>query len=246
MFNKDTWFRDSRQKLGTVLSIDHPSTVEIARDAGWDWLWLDAEHGRFNERSAADACAITQGYLPTFVRVPDALPTTLKRYLDAGADGIIVPQVSSVAEARDIAKAAQYPPEGERSVGIARAHGYGVRFAEALQRRNYGILLQIETAAGVEEADRIAAEPYVDAIVIGPYDLSASFGVPGDIGSAKVQAATARVLAACTAAGKSCGIFAADAGAARAYLQQGFSMVATGIDARLLARAHAALRAELR
>ena len=127
------WLQSGGMKLGTIVTIDHPAIVEIARLAGFDWLWIDGEHGRFNEVSAATACAVTAGGPPTFVRLPDLSATAIKRFLDTGCDGIILPQVSSAAEVDEIARAALYPPRGERSVGIARAQGYGTRFAECLR-----------------------------------------------------------------------------------------------------------------
>lgn len=233
-------------KLGTVLSLDHVATVEIARDAGWDWLWLDAEHGRFNEQSAADACAVTQRAVPTFVRVPDKSETTLKRYLDVGADGIIVPQVSSAEDVRHIAKSALYPPLGQRSVGIARAHGYGRTFNEALQNRSYSLVVQVESMEGTVAIHDVVREPGVDAVLVGPYDLSASCGVPGDVTCAIVQEAIAKVLDACNRAGKPCGIFAASAAAAAVYVQQGFRLIAVGVDSMLLANAHRCTLSEFR
>src|ERR1700758_72739 len=116
-------------KIGTLLSIDHPAVVEIARLAGFDWLWIDGEHGSFNEISAATACAVCASGPPTLVRLPDRSPTAIKRFLDIGCDGIILPQVSSALEVDEIARAALYPPRGERSVGIDRAQGDGTRFA---------------------------------------------------------------------------------------------------------------------
>ncbi len=233
-----SWAQGGVPKIGTILSIDHPAVVEIAKLSGFDWLWIDAEHGRFNELSAATACAITAGHVPTFVRVPDKSETTIKRYLDIGADGIILPQVSSLADARNIAQAALYPPNGQRSVGIARAHDYGLRFAEYVKDRSYSLIAQIENLAGISEVDRIVQEPYIDAIIVGPYDLSGSCGVPGDIACDQVQQGIAVVLAACKRAGKPCGIFAADAAAARIYIAQGFDLVSVGIDTMMLANAY--------
>ncbi len=90
------WLQSGSMKLGTIVTIDHPAIVEIAKLAGFDWLWIDAEHGRFNELNAATACAVTAGGPPTFVRLPDRSATAIKRFLDIGCDGIILPQVSSV------------------------------------------------------------------------------------------------------------------------------------------------------
>jgi 2-keto-3-deoxy-L-rhamnonate aldolase RhmA len=110
-------------KIGTLLSIDHPTIIEIARLAGFDWLWIDGEHGSFNEISAATACAVNSGGPPAFVRLPDRSATTIKRFLDIGSDGIILPQVSGPSAVDEIARAALYPPRGERSIGLTRAQG---------------------------------------------------------------------------------------------------------------------------
>jgi 2-keto-3-deoxy-L-rhamnonate aldolase RhmA len=233
-------------KIGTILAIDHPATIEIATLAGFDWLWVDAEHGRFNELSAATACAINAGGPPMFVRVPDLSETTLKRYLDIGADGLILPQVSSLEDARAIARAALYPPRGQRSVGIGRAHGYGMNFSEYLAGPSGSLIAQIETLGGVSAVDSIVGEPYIDAIIIGPYDLSGSCGVPGDIACRQVQQGIARVLRSCKDAGKPCGIFAATADAAQLYVAQGFDLIGVGLDSLILGNAYRALLAEAR
>ncbi len=147
------WLQSGSVKLGTIVTIDHPAIVEIARLAGFDWLWIDGEHGRFNEVSAAIGVCSGRGGVPMFVRLPDRSATAIKRFLDTGCDGIILPQVSTAAEVDEIAGAALYPPRGERSVGIARAQGYGARFAECLAKQDYAIVVQIESVAGVKNAE---------------------------------------------------------------------------------------------
>ena len=118
------WLQTDGMKLGTIVTIDHPAIVEMARLAGFDWLWIDGEHGRFNEVSAATACAVNAGGTPLFVRLPDRSATAIKRFLDIGCDGIILPQVSSVAEVDEIARAAHcIPPRGERGVGNRTSAG---------------------------------------------------------------------------------------------------------------------------
>jgi 2-dehydro-3-deoxyglucarate aldolase/4-hydroxy-2-oxoheptanedioate aldolase len=229
-------------KIGTLLSIDHPAIVEIARLARFDWLWIDAEHGSFNEVSAATACAVSAGGPPAFVRLPDCSPTMIKRFLDIGCDGIILPQVSTTIELDEIARAALYPPRGERSIGLTRAHGYGLRFSEYLSQKSYAIVIQIESVAGVENATALIEHSVVDAVIIGPYDLSSSFGMPGAIDSAPVAAGISSVLTLCKRAGKPCGIFAATADRARAYAQMQFEMIAVGIDSTTLLTGFTALR----
>ena len=239
------WTANSRPKIGTILTIDHPATIEIASRAGFDWLWIDAEHGRFNELSAATACAIGAGGPPMFVRVPDFSETTLKRYLDIGADGLILPQVSSVEDARAIARAALYPPRGQRSVGIGRAHGYGMNFSGYLAQPGGCLIAQIETLAGVNAADSIVREPCIDAIIVGPYDLSGSYGVPGEVECERVQQGIATVLQSCKQAGKPCGIFAATAESAKRYAAQGFDLIGVGLDSLTLGNAYKALLLDL-
>ena len=236
------WLQSDGIKLGTIVTIDHPAIVEIARLARFDWLWIDGEHGRFNEVSAATACAVNAGGPPTFVRLPDRSATSIKRFLDIGCDGIILPQVSSVAEVDEIARAALYPPVGERSVGIARAQGYGTRFAECLRTQDYAILVQIESATGVRNAEGIISHSSVDAVVIGPYDLSGSFGIPGEIDSPQVVESIARVQAACREAGKPCGIFAATAEKAATYARSGFDLIAVGMDCTVLLGGYTSIR----
>lgn len=238
-----SWVNSRPAKLGTLLTLDNPAVLEIAALAGFDWLWIDAEHGQFNERSAATACAINSSGPPAFVRLPDFAPTTIKRYLDTGCDGIILPQVSTLEDVNAIARAALYPPRGERSIGIARAQGYGATFAECIRQQNYSILVQIETVAGVENAHEIIAHDVVDAILVGPYDLSGSFGIPGQINATQVSDGIARVLSLCKQARKPCGIFAADADKAHAYALQGFDLVAVGMDTTALLSAYRSLRA---
>jgi 2-keto-3-deoxy-L-rhamnonate aldolase RhmA len=237
-----TWATQPLPKVGTLLTLDNPAVIEIARLAGFDWLWIDAEHGQFNDQSAALACAVNSGGPPAFVRLPDHSPTTIKRFLETGCDAIILPLVSSVEEVDAIARAALYPPRGQRSIGIARAQGYGATFSEYLRKKSYAILVQIETAAGVANAAAIIGHEAVDAVVIGPYDLSASLGVPGEIGAPQVTAAIARVHALCREAGKPCGIFAANAEKARDYAAAGFELIVAGIDSNILLNALTSLR----
>lgn len=236
------WLRRAGVKLGTILTIDHPAIVEIAGLAGFDWLWIDGEHGLFNEISTATACAVNGGHIPAFVRLPDRSATAIKRFLDVGCDGIILPQVSSAAEVNDISRAALYPPRGERSLGIARAQGYGTRFPQCLQQQDYLIAVQIETASGVQNAAEIVRHDAVDFVIIGPYDMSGSFGIPGQVDAPQVMDGIAKVQGLCGEAGKPCGIFAGSAEKAKAYVPSGFDLVATGMDSTTLLSGFKAMR----
>ena len=236
-----SWSGSHPARLGTLLTVDNSAVLEVARHAGFDWLWIDAEHGQFDERAAAAACAILAGGPPAFVRLPDFAPTTIKRFLDSGCDGIILPAVSTIEDVHAIARAALYPPHGQRSVGIARAQGYGATFEACLREKQYSVIVQVETAAGVDNAEAILAHNAVDAVLLGPYDLSGSYGIPGQVDAPQVVNGIARVLSLCKRAGKPCGIFAATADKARAYAAQGFDMIAAGIDTTLLLNAYKSL-----
>ena len=133
------------------------------------------------------------------MRVPWNDPVHIKRALDLGCDGIIVPQVKTVDEARLAVAAAKYPPAGIRSVGIARAQQYGMTLQDYVQSANdrVSILLQIEHTDAVAHIDEILAVPGVDAIVVGPYDLSASMGRPGQFAHPEVAEVIAALAKAC-------------------------------------------------
>lgn len=235
------WFYAGGPKLGTVVTLENPAIAELVRIAGFDWAWIDGEHGAFDERGAAMAAAVLAPNVKSFVRVPDKSPTTLKRFLDAGCDGIIVPHVNTRAECDAILQAALFPPHGQRSVGIARAQGYGAYFSESIRTRNYAVIIQIETADGVRNVEDIVSVAGIDAVLIGPYDLSGSLGALGEVDAPLVKDAIARVLAACKAARMPCGIFAGDGQRASTYLAQGFDFVGAGVDTALLLNAYRAL-----
>jgi len=240
------WTRTHVPRFGTLITVDNSAVVEIARLAGFDWLWIDAEHGQFHETGAAVACGLLGGGPPVFVRLPDHAPTTIKRYLDTGCDGIILPAVSTLEDVQKIARAALYAPRGERSVGIARAQGYGAAFELSLRQKNYSIIVQIETVQGVRNARDIVAHDAVDAVIIGPYDLSGSFGIPGQVDAPQVIEAIASVRGVCNAALKPCGIFAATTAKAREYAAEGFDLIAVGIDTTILLNALTDIRRSLR
>lgn len=227
------WLHTGVPKIGTVASIPHPVIAELIKNAGFDWVWIDGEHGGFDPASAATFCAIVQQGSKALVRVPDKSPTTLKRYLDIGPDGIIVPQVNSPEEIDEILRWSLYPPFGERSFGTARAHRYDGSSYDFSGERGFSIIVQIETAAGFRNLDDILRERRIDGVLIGPYDLSGALGVLGQISSTIVQEAIGTILTRCKAASVPCGIFAGNAETAGSYVQQGFDFVGVGLDVSL-------------
>ncbi len=168
--------------IGTWLTLNHPSIAEILADAGFDWLCVDMEHSVTDYTEAQQLIlAIQSKGLKAFVRVGENNTRIIKRVLDAGADGIIVPSVNSAVEAQKAVEAVKYPPFGKRGVGLARAQSYGFGFEHYRDNKSKEIklIVQIEHIDAINELDAIISTEGVDGTFIGPYDLSGSMGKPG-------------------------------------------------------------------
>ena len=168
--------------LGSWITIGHPSVAEVMANAGFDWLCIDLEHSVTDYFEAQQLIMAIQGKgLKAFVRVGENNTRIIKRILDAGADGIIVPNVNSAAEARKAVQALKYPPIGSRGVGLARAQGYGFDFEiyKSQKANEIKLIVQIEHYKAIDELEMILEVEGVDGTFIGPYDLSGSLGKPG-------------------------------------------------------------------
>ena len=171
-----------RASIGSWITLNNASVAEILSDAGFDWLCIDMEHSVTDYAEAQQLILTIQSKgLKAFVRVGENNTRIIKRVLDAGADGIIVPSVNSLEEAEKAVQAVKYPPEGKRGVGLARAQSYGFGFEEYkdIGTKNIKLILQIEHINAIDELDEIIALSGVDGTFIGPYDLSGSMGKPG-------------------------------------------------------------------
>lgn len=232
--------------IGTLVTLEAPAVAERLAEAGFDWLFLDGEHAPLDSARMQAILQAVGGRCPCLIRVPSVDEVWVKQALDIGADGVIVPRIRCADEAMRVVGWCRYPPEGGRSVGVGRAQGYGARFGEYLSRanENIAVVLQIEHADAIDSLEDIAAIKGVDALFVGPYDLSGSLGIPGDVGDASVTATIERVGAACRKYGVSAGIFGIDVDAARPWIARGFTLIAVGIDTVFLgAAAEAALKA---
>jgi 4-hydroxy-2-oxoheptanedioate aldolase len=221
--------------------------TEVAAGSGLDWLLIDMEHSANTLESVLVQLQVVAGYpISPVVRVGSNDVVTIKQVLDLGAQNIIVPMVSSVEEARAAVAATRYPPEGVRGVGSALARSARWNRIDGYLRdsaQHVSLTVQIETAAGVAAAAEIAAVDGVDAVFVGPSDLSASMGLLGQQTHPDVVAAVRSVFAAVRAAGKSVGVNAFDPAAADDYIAAGADFAAVGADVALLARASEALAA---
>ncbi len=225
--------------IGTLITLDSTEAIETLVLCGFDWFFIDLEHSALSLGAAQRLMEVVAGRATTLVRVPENSPVWIKRVLDMGCDGIIVPQVNSATEAKAAVAAAKYPPLGKRSVGIGRAHRYGLGFTEYVAHANTdtSVIIQIEHIDAANAADDILAVPGIDGVQLGPYDLSGSMNLLGQVQSEPVQAALRRAKDACKARHIPFGTFVLRPEAASAEIADGCAMIAIGTDTTLLASA---------
>lgn len=241
--------RNGVPAVGHWISIPSPSIVELMSSFGMDWLLIDTEHGPASWETVEDMIRAMKGTeVVPLIRVAANDPVLIKKALDRGAFGVVVPLVSTADEARRAVSACKYPPEGTRGIAGTRVNRYGMDLHEYFKEWNSQVFVvcQIETEKGVENAEAIAAVPGVDVLFIGPNDLSVNLGCFGQFELPVFRKAVERVLRAAQANGIAAGIMAEGAEDVLARIDQGFRFVAAGTDARLLASAAKATYEELR
>lgn len=182
--------------IGSWITLGHPAIAEIMVKAGFDWLTVDMEHSAITLPEAQQLVQVIElgGCVP-LVRVGAKDPDLIKRVMDTGAHGVIVPMVNTREDAEQAVGSVKYPPQGFRGVGLARAQSYGVDF-EGYKKWNETesiVIVQIEHIKAVENLEAILSVEGVDAFIIGPYDLSASLGVSGQFDHPDVVKALRRV-----------------------------------------------------
>lgn len=231
--------------LGSTITMNSATVAEILSRIGLDWLWLEMEHSSLSEDDVlAMLQAINGSDTSTVVRVAWNDKTLIKRALDLGPDGIIVPLVNSRQEAEDAVRAMKYPPLGERGAGLGRAQAYGLQMGEYLQHANEEVTLipMIEHIDAVRDIEEILAVPGVDSVMVGALDLSGSMNKLGNTADPEVEGAVQKVLAACKKAGKPAGIISVSPEQANERIKQGFTNIIIGIDVLYL---HGAARETL-
>lgn len=240
--------RGGERLLGTMVTLASAASAEVLASVGFDWLFIDGEHGPLETRELEAILQAVGHKVACIVRVPEAAEVPIKRALDLGAHGIIVPQVNSAEQAAAVVRWSRYAPDGARGVGLARAHGYGQSFRDYLSRANdeTAVIVQAEHARAVENIEAIVRVPGVDAVLVGPYDLSASLGKMGQLDDAAVVTAIRRVTDVCRAAGMPLGYFGVTAAAVAPYAALGYTLLVAGVDTLYLANGAKALLGELR
>ncbi len=230
--------RSAREpSFGTWVSSSSLVAVDALRGLGFDWLMVDTEHAPVNPETLAAMVALLQGSGPTpFVRVGNIDQYLVKQALDAGAHGILVPLVSSEAQARAVVSYAKYPPEGIRGAAAAAASRYGRELATYLRTANAEttVGVQIETREALEHLEAIAAVPGVDLLFVGPTDLTLSLGLLDDRTNPKVRDAMRTVVATCERHGKIPGTLVVSLEEKKAAVDLGFRFISLASDIRFL------------
>ncbi|HUY33849.1 MAG TPA: aldolase/citrate lyase family protein [Pirellulales bacterium] len=220
--------------LGPAITLSDPAVTE-ALAPSVDFVWIDLEHNPISlESLAAHLIAARAGGAPALVRVPSSDVAWIKRVLDTGAEAVIVPRIRSADEVREVVSACRYPPQGTRGFGPRRAADYGRRDAVeyvAEANRRVFVAIQIETAEAFLDLDAILAVAGFDSIVIGPYDLSGSMGMLGQVHHSTVVEAVGTIASKARAAGLYVGIgMAPDEEHALRAARQGVQWVQCGCD----------------
>lgn len=230
--------RQKKLLIGTLQTLPSPEVAEILIETGFDWIFIDAEHAPYASGDVQRILQAAEGKCPCVVRVPLKDEIWIKRVLDAGPAGIIVPHVNSAREAEEIIQMCMYPPQGRRSVGISRAQGYGMKFQDYVKNANQhmAVILQIEHTDAVRNIESIVGVPGVSAVFVGPYDLSGSLGLLGNVSDSEVKKSIEKVREACERAGLAAGIFGVDAEAVKPYIESGYTLIAVGTDSLFLGK----------
>ena len=182
--------------IGSWMQIPHPSVAEIMGQAGYDWVAIDMEHGAISIHQLPDLFrALELGNTLPLVRLANGQPKDCKQALDSGAGGIIVPMIESASQLIAVRDACRWPPAGTRGVGFSRANLFGKNFEQYREEAQAPLLVaMIEHHRAVAELDEILAVEGLDAILIGPYDLSASMGLTAQFEHPDFRAAVAQIL----------------------------------------------------
>jgi 2-dehydro-3-deoxyglucarate aldolase len=230
--------RTGGRTIGSWMQIPHPSVAEIMGRAGFDWVAIDLEHGSFSVSQLPDLFrALELGETLPLVRLAQGHTKDCKRALDAGAGGVIVPMVESAEQIAAVRDACRWPPAGTRGVGFSRANLFGERFEEYREEAQAPLLVaMIENIRAVDALPAILDVTGLDALMIGPYDLSASMGLTAQFDHPDFEAALARILSLAQKRGVPCGVHvvAPSQELLRERIAQGYRFIAYSIDAAML------------
>ena len=227
--------KNNQLTIGSWITIGDSSVIEIMATAGFEWLCIDMEHTSIDLSTAKILITTIQANgMKALVRVSKNEEVAIKKVMDMGADGVIVPMVKTGEDAQTAVDFVKYPPIGKRGVGLYRAQGYGTKFEEYKKwvEDEAVIIAQIEHIESVENIEDILNTDGIDGTIIGPYDLSASMGVPGEFYREDVQEAILKVKEACQKYNKPFGfhVIESDPKNLQARIKEGCTFLAYSVD----------------
>jgi len=226
--------KNNELSFGTWITIGHPSIPEILSYAGFDWMVIDIEHTTIDLSMVQSLIASIQAKnIVALVRITENEKTIIKRVLDAGADGVIIPMVNSAGDARKAVDHTKYPPIGKRGVGLARAQGYGYQFEDYKDTSGDIIIIaQIEHVKAIENLEEIIKVIGIDGTIIGPYDLSGSVGHPGEYDIPQMKELLNSYQKVSTKMEKIMGyhVVSTDPGDVLIKIKEGYNFIAFGTD----------------
>ncbi|MCX8011573.1 MAG: aldolase/citrate lyase family protein [Desulfobacterota bacterium] len=235
--------RNGELLVGTMISeLRNPNIAYMLAQNGFDFFILDNEHGAYSPETISDIIAAARGAdLPVVVRIPEIRRETILKPLDSGAAGLPVPQVNTKGQAEEIIFHSKYPPLGNRGAALRRPHSLYKRVVagEYLRQANEEtfIAVQAETPQAIANLEEITSVPGIDAVFVGPFDLSVSLGIPGDLNHPREIEAIEKVVEICQRRGIFSGIHLFDLAALKTWVNKGMRFVTYSSDVALLADA---------
>ena len=238
-----TKLKNNELTIGSWVTIGHPSVIEVLANAGFDWLTIDMEHTSIDYSTAQNLISTIQFFgMSALVRVSKNEEVYIKRVLDAGADGVIVPMICNADDAKKAVEYVKYPPVGKRGVGLYRAQKYGlnngfVKYKNWLSENSI-IIAQIEHIDAISNLDEIISTPGIDGLIIGPYDLSGSMGVPGEFNNPGVIEALQKFEEVCKSKNVPMGfhVIEPDHNLVKEKIDRGYTFIAFSTDFLFMGR----------
>lgn len=239
-------YRNNQPTIGTFFRSSDPDMAEAIGLAGLDYLIIDTEHGPLDLSQVSNLLRATElRHITALVRVKDSTRPSILKMLDIGAKGLVIPNIGSLSEAKQVVEYGKYYPVGKRGLATARAAGFGysdtaISLEHYTEWSNHHTLLipQCETLGALEAIEDIVALPGIDGILVGPYDLSFAMGIPGEFDLEEFNEALKRVVTACQSAGKPSFIYAGTPKKAAEYFAIGYDSVAIAIDIAIYIEAY--------
>ncbi len=238
--------------VGTMISeVRNPNVVNLLAKCGFDFVIVDNEHGTYSAADVSNLVAAARGAdIAVIVRIPEIRRETIIKPLDSGATGLLIPQVETADQARQIIHHAKYPPQGQRGLALRRAHSlYGRPDAgEYLRQANEEtlIVVQAESQTAIDNLDQIVTVEGIDAVLVGPFDLSVSLGIPAELTHPKEIQAIDQVVQVCLQHNTIAGVHMFDVAQITEWIAKGMRLISYSSDINMLADAAAKDVAELK